>query len=38
MNSGDPDQTRHSKASVLDLHYLLLSHKKDTTRLKLVKI
>ena len=28
-NSGDPDQTPHSVASVLGLHYLPLSHKKD---------
>ena len=30
-NSGDPDQTPHSVASDLGLHYLLnnMSHKKD---------
>ena len=28
-NSGDPDQTPHSVASDLDLHYLPMSHKKD---------
>ena len=28
-NSGDPDQMPHSVASVLGLHYLPLSHKKD---------
>ena len=28
-NSGDPDQTLHSVASDLGLHYLSLSHKKD---------
>ena len=29
-NSGDPDQTPHSLASDLGLHYLPMSHKKDT--------
>ena len=28
-NSGDPDQTPHSVASDLSLHYLPLSHKKN---------
>ena len=28
-NSGDPDQTPHSVASDLSLHYLPMSHKKD---------
>ena len=28
-NSGDPDQTPHSVASDLGLHYLHMSHKKD---------
>ena len=28
-NSGDPDQTPHSVASDLGLHYLAMSHKKD---------
>ena len=28
-NSGDPDQTPHSVASDLALHYLPMSHKKD---------
>ena len=28
-NSGDPDQTSHSVASDLGLHYLPMSHKKD---------
>ena len=28
-NSGDPDQTPHSVASDLGLHYLPMSHKKD---------
>ena len=28
-NSGDPDQTPHSVASVLGLHNLSMSHKKD---------
>ena len=28
-NSRDPDQTRHSVASDLGLHYLPMSHKKD---------
>ena len=28
-NSGDPDQTPHSVASNLGLHYLPMSHKKD---------
>ena len=28
-NSGDPDQTLHSVASDLGLHYLSMSHKKD---------
>ena len=28
-NSGDPDQTPHSVASDLGLHYLSMSHKKD---------
>ena len=28
-NSGDPDQTPHSLASDLGLHYLPMSHKKD---------
>ena len=28
-NSGDPDQTPHSLASDLGLHYLHMSHKKD---------
>ena len=28
-NSGDPDQTPHSVASDLGLHYLLMSNKKD---------
>ena len=27
--SGDPDQTPHSVASDLGLHYLPMSHKKD---------
>ena len=27
--SGDPDQTPHSVASELGLHYLPMSHKKD---------
>ena len=27
-NSGDPDQTPHSVASDLGLHYLPMSHKK----------
>ena len=26
---GDPDQTPHSEASDLGLHYLPMSHKKD---------
>ena len=29
-SSGDPDQTPHSVASDLGLHYLPMSHKKDT--------
>ena len=29
-NSGDPDQTPQSVASDLGLHYLPMSHKKDT--------
>ena len=29
VNSGDPDQTSHSVASDLGLHYLPMSHKKD---------
>ena len=29
-NSGDPDQTPHSVASDLGLHYLPMSHIKDT--------
>ena len=29
-NSGDTDQTLHSVASDLFLHYLPMSHKKDT--------
>ena len=29
-NSGDPDQTPHSVASDRGLHYLPMSHKKDT--------
>ena len=29
-NCGDPDPTPHSVASDLDLHYLSMSHKKDT--------
>ena len=28
-NSGDPDQTLHSVASDLGLHYLPMFHKKD---------
>ena len=28
-NSGDPDQTPHSVASDLGLHYLPMSHKKE---------
>ena len=28
-NSGDPDQTPHSVASDLGLHFLPMSHKKD---------
>ena len=28
-NSGDPDQTPHSVASDLGLHYLPMSNKKD---------
>ena len=28
-NSGDPDQTPHSGASDLGLHYLSMFHKKD---------
>ena len=28
-NSVDPDQTPHSVASDLDLHFLPMSHKKD---------
>ena len=28
-NGGDPDQTAHSVASNLGLHYLPMSHKKD---------
>ena len=28
-NSRDPDQTSHSVASDLGLHYLPMSHKKD---------
>ena len=28
-NSGNPDQTPHSVASDLGLHYLPMSHKKD---------
>ena len=28
-NNGDPDQTPHSVASDLGLHYLPMSHKKD---------
>ena len=28
-NSGDPDQTQHSVASDLGLHYLPMFHKKD---------
>ena len=36
-NSGDPDQTPHSVASDLDLHYLHMSHKKDTRHI-LVKM
>ena len=28
-NSGDPDQTPHSVASDLGLHYLPMSHQKD---------
>ena len=30
-NSGDPDQTPHSVASDLGLHYLAMSHKKDNS-------
>ena len=29
-NSGDPDQMQHFVASDLGLHYLPMSHKKDT--------
>ena len=29
QNSGDPDQTPHSVASDLGLHYMPMSHKKD---------
>ena len=32
-NSGDPDQTLHSVASDLGLHYLPLSHKKDDSHI-----
>ena len=32
-NSGDPDQTPHSVASDLSLHYLPMSHKKDNRRI-----
>ena len=32
-NNGDPDQTPHSVASDLGLHYLLTSQKKDTRQL-----
>ena len=32
-NSGDPDQTPHSVASDLGLHYLPISHKKDATHI-----
>ena len=32
-NSGDPDQTPHSVASDLGLHYLPTSQKKDTRQL-----
>ena len=29
-NGGDPDQTQHSVVSDLGLHFLPMSHKKDT--------
>ena len=32
-NSGDPDQTPHSVASDLGLHYLPMSHKKDARQI-----
>ena len=31
-NSGDPDQTPHSVASDLSLHYLPISNKKDAIK------
>ena len=34
-NSGDPDQTLHSVASDLGLHYLPMSHKKDARKMQL---
>ena len=32
-NGGDPDQTQHSVASDLSLHYLPMSNKKDARHL-----
>ena len=32
-NTGDPDQTPHSVESDLGLHYLPMSHKKDTSNI-----
>ena len=37
-NSGDPDQTPHSVASDLGLHYLPMSHKKDARHIYGLKI
>ena len=33
VNSGDTDQTPHSVASDLGLHYLPMSHKKDASHI-----
>ena len=33
-NSGDPDQTLHSVASDLGLHYLRLSHKEEAWHIR----
>ena len=33
-NSGDPDQTPHSVASDLGLHYLPMSHKKNVWHIR----
>ena len=36
-NSGDPDQTPHSVASDMGLHYLPMSHKKDARHIRVKK-